>query len=165
MKKELFSLALWMFFGFVLVKAIDSALSFIVNAYLHFGLWQELPLLFLSYSIPILSFFLYLLTILFSIKHLKRKSINFDFQQTKFPIVIYLIAALIAIILNPLQSKLMGLYAETTSSRETIYQVEDMLGLYGITNASTVICSWVAIIILSIYFYRVFKKTEIKTEQ
>ena len=154
-----------MFFGFVLVKAIDSVLSFIVYAYLHLGFWQEFSVLFLSYSIPILALAVYALTILFFIKQLKLISINFDLQRAKFPLFLYLSAVVIAILLNPLQSKFTGWYAETFSSRETIYKFEDILSLYGITNASTVICAWVAIIVLSIYFYRIYKKSELEIKQ
>ncbi len=161
MNTQIFSLALWMFFGFVLIKAIDSILSFLVNAYFHLGIWQEWSVLFLTYSIPVLSFCLYLSTILLSIKYLNEISINFGFQKIKFPIILYSLSVFIAIILNPLQNKLTGLYAQTIFSTDSIYDNEDLLSLYGITNASTAICAWVSIIVLSIYFYRTYRKSEI----
>lgn len=165
MKKQLFSLALWMFFGFVLVNAIHSVLRFIVNIYFYIGIWLELSTRFLNYSIPVLSIIIYILISFLGIKYLNLKSINFELSEIKFPKISYIIAAIIAIFLNPLGNKLSGSVGENIASMESNYTASEFLSLYGITQASIGVSSWISIIILSIYFYRIYKKSEIEIEQ
>lgn len=164
MKKQIFPLALWMFFGFVLVNAIDSILSFIVNVYLYLGLWLEFAEDFLKYSIPVLSVIIYSITTIAVLKYINTKANNFNFVQLKFPKIEYIISVVIAIFLNPLWNKLMGWMSEKLSSKLD-YELSEFLNFYGITQASIGICSWLTIIILSIYFYRIYRKSELETDQ
>lgn len=164
MKKQLSSLVLWMFFGFVLVNAIDSILSFIINAYLYIGLWIEFSADFLNYSIPILSVIIYFSASILGIKFINEKANNFKFDEIRFPKTEYILSIIIAIFLSPLGNKLMGLMSEKLSSKVN-YDPSEFLSFYGKTQASISICRWLTIIILSIYFYRIYKKVEIKKEQ
>ncbi|MBK5213343.1 MAG: hypothetical protein JJE55_06760 [Flavobacteriaceae bacterium] len=164
MNKQLFSLALWMFFGFVLIKAIDSILSFIIHAYFYFGLWMEFSLDFLNYSIPILSVLAYALTIVLVLKYVNQKAIHFEIQKTEFPKVEYIIAIIIVVFLNPLGNKLMGLMAEKISLELSFDDIE-FLNLFGLTEASIAICRWITIIILSLYLYGIYKKKELEIEK
>ncbi|MCB0453977.1 MAG: hypothetical protein KDC62_01150 [Aequorivita sp.] len=164
MKKQIFSLALWMFFGFVLIKAIDSILRFIINGYLYFGLWMEFPPNFLKYSIPVLSVIVYFFATISVLKYINKKANNFKLEELKFPEIEYIISLIIAIFLNPLWNKLMGLISEKLSAKLS-YEISEFLNFYGVTQASIGICSWLSIIILSIYFYRIYKKSEIKIDQ
>ncbi len=166
MKKQLFSLALWMFFGFVLINAIDSILRFLVYSYFHFGLWKEMRVDFLLYSIPILSVLLYLFTCIFLIKFLLKKTENFKSKNIKFPIGIYVVSTIIAIFLSPIQYKLSNLVLAKVFSKEPEpYENMEFIEIYGTMNFSLETCSWVSIIMLSIYFYRIYKKSETKAEQ
>jgi len=165
MKKQIFSLGLWMFFGFVLVKAIDSILKFIVNAYFHFGLWQEFSFDILLYSTPILSILLYSIISILAIKFSQRKFENFQFESIKFPISLFIVSAIISIFLNPIQYKLSGLVFEKVFSREPEpYGNMEFVEIYGTMTFALETCSWISIIILSIYFYRIYKKSEVETE-
>lgn len=96
------------------------------------------------------------------IKFLKQE--KFDFEKTKFPKGIYAIAVIIAITLNPLRNKLSGLVATEIFSKETIYEPSEYLSLYGTTTAVLGTCSWIALIVLSIYFYRYYKNSERSNE-
>lgn len=159
MKKQIFILALWMFFGFVLINAIDSILKFLVNIYFNFGLWREWSVDFLIYSIPALSVLLYLITSIFAIKFLQSKSENFQPENARFSKVIFVISIIIAIFLTPIRHELSGLVIAEVFSREPdVYENFEFINIYGITSASLEICSWLTIIILSIYFYRTYKK-------
>ena len=153
-----------MFFGFVLVNAIDSVLSFIINAYLYLGLWKEFSADFLKYSIPVLSFLLFTITTILVIKYVNQRASNFELNKIRFPKVEYIIAVIIAIFLNPLGNKLLGLMSEKLGTT-TNYEISEFLDLYGTSHASIGICRWVSIIVLSIYFYRIYKKNEVETEQ
>jgi len=166
MKKQLFSLALWMFFGMVLVNAIDSVLRFLVYSYFHFGLWKELTVNFLLYSIPILSVLLYFFTCIFCIKFLLNKTKKFKSKNIKFPLGLYVISTIIAIFLSPIQYKISNLVlAEIFSKEPEPYENMEFIEIYGTMNFSLETCSWVSIIILSIYFYNIYKKNEIKIEE
>ncbi len=165
MKKQIFSLALWMFFGFVAVNAADSILRFIIKAYLYFGLWFEFSIDFLSYSIPILGFIIYSLTGILVIKYINHRTINFELSEIEFPKASYFVTALIAILLNPITNKLTGLFAENMVTMNLDYESSEFLKLYGTTEASLGVCGWLTIIFLSIYLYRIYKKNEIETEQ
>lgn len=165
MKKELFSFAFWMFFGFVLINAIDSVLSFIVDIYFYLGIWIELSVSFLNYSIPAFSIIIYSLTSFLGIKYINHKSINFELSEIKFPKISYITVAIIAIFLNPLGNKLSRIVGENIASMDSSYSASEFLNLYGITHASVGLCGWVSIIILSIYFYRIYKKSEREIEQ
>ena len=164
MKKQIFSLALWMFFGFVLVNAIDSVLSFIMDIYFYFGLWMELSVSFLNYSIPALSVIIYSITGFLALKYIRNKTIDFELNKIEFPKVSYIIAVIFAIFLDPLGNNLSGLVGENISEMRSIYTDSEFLKLYGITHASVVLCRWVSLIILSIYFYRIYKKSELEIE-
>lgn len=164
MKKQLFPLALWMFFGFVLISAVDSLLSFIINTYFYFGIWMVFSADFLKYSIPILSVLVYTLTIVLVLKYVNQIAINFELNKTEFPKIVYITAAIIAIFLNPARNKLTGLISEKLAATEH-YETLEFYRFFGITQSSIAICRWTAIIILSIYFYRIYKKKEIKTEE
>ena len=153
-----------MFFGFVLVNAIDSILSFIVNIYFYFGIWMDFSAVFLNYSIPILSVFVYTLTIVLVLKYVNQKAINFELNKTEFPKIAYITTAIFAIFLNPTINKLIGLISEKLAAT-VHYETIEFYRFFGITQSSIAICRWIAIIILSLYFYRIYKKSEIKTEQ
>src|SRR5690606_1921210 len=165
MKKQIFSLALWMFFGFVLVNAIDSILRFIIKTYLHLGLWMEFSIDFLYYSIPALSIIIYASASILAIRYLNRRTINFELNEIRFPKEKYILAVIISILLNPITNKLTGLFAENINTMNLDYEFSEFLKLYGSTEASLGVCGWLTIIILSIYFYKIHKKNKVKTEQ
>lgn len=161
MKKQIASIALWMFFGFVFIKAIDSILKFIVNAYFNFGVWQELSGKFLLYSIPIFTILLYVITNALVIKLLHIKFHDFQFKKMKFHLSIFSVSIFIAIFLNPIQYKLSGLVLEKVFSREPEpYMKMDFIEIYGTMNLSLETCKWLSIIFLSIYFYKIYDKKE-----
>lgn len=162
MKKQIFILALWMFVGFVLIRAIDSILSFIISLNFYLGIWFEFPIGFINYSIPILSIIIYALTTVLTLKYLNKKAVNFDLNKIEFPKVVYIIAVIIAIFLNPIKNRLSGFIGEIISSMDLNYTASEFISSYGMMHATIGLCRWAAIIILSIYFYRIYKNSEIK---
>lgn len=165
MKKQLFSLALWMFFGFVLVNAIDSILSFIVSVYSYSSLYLKLSLNFLYYSIPILTFILYSIPALIFIKYLNKKSVDFNLDKIKLPYVIYIIAIITTILLNPIQNYILEIFSEDFYSLNSPYEPGGIISVLQVMWSSIGICQCLSIIILPIFFYRIYKKSEIETKQ
>ncbi|QQX77058.1 MULTISPECIES: hypothetical protein [Aequorivita] len=165
MKKQLFPLALWLFFGFVLINAIDSVLRFIIKAYLYFGLWTELSFNFLKYSIPVLSTIIYGTITVLTIKYIKLRTVDFNIREIKFSKRKYILAVVISIFMDPITNKLSGGFGENIDKMNLDYELSEFLNLYGTTEASLGVIGWLTIIVLSIYFYRIYKKSELETKQ
>jgi hypothetical protein len=130
MNKENVLLILWIIFGFIFINGIDSILYFIT--YLIYFAKSELGLSngIMKYSMPIITLFLYVLTTFLIFKRLKLNSSSSGIYLTKFPIRIFIVLALIALILNPITHKLFGLYAEHSTRMENI-DTSDFHQVYG----------------------------------
>ncbi len=115
-------------------------------------------------SIYSLSFIIYAIVSFFIINFLKCKFKDFKLNEINFPKNLYIILISFSIIMSPLGNKLTGLFYEKLASISN-YGIEELLSLYGTTQTSIAISQWFTAIILSIYFYRIYNKGEIKTEQ
>ncbi len=165
MKKQGFSLALWMFFGFVLINAIDSVLNFIINIYTYGCIYLKFSVNFLYYSIPILTLILYSISSIIFIEYLNKKTIDFKLDKISLPIVSYIIAIILITLLIPIQNYLLGFLSVDFYSLHSPYAGGEIFNVLGIMWSSIGICQCLAILILPIYFYRIYKKSVIETEQ
>jgi hypothetical protein len=161
MNKENILLVLWIVFGFVFISGIDSILYFIT--YLVFFTKSELGLSYeiMNFSMPIFTLILYILTTFLIYKRFKLNSNTKGIYLTKFPKKIFIGLALIAMFLNPITSKLSGLYAEHSTPIEyTNYS--DLLVVNGWMNMGIGFSRWLVLIILTILFLKKLKLYENK---
>ena len=115
MDKEKTLIVLWIIFGFVFIKAIDSILYFVIHL-MYFGLAElEVSYNVMTYIFPILTFILYSLTAIFLVRRLNNNSNHYLLQLDNFPMKIFIISTAI-LVLYPLTNKLFGIYAANYST-------------------------------------------------
>jgi hypothetical protein len=153
MNKENVLLILWIIFGFIFISGIDSILYFLT--YLIYFAKSELGLSYgiMTYSMPIITLILYILTTVLIFKKLKLNSNSSGIYLTRFPKRIFIVLALIALTLNPLTHKLSGLYAEHSTRMENI-DTYDYLKVYGWMTTGIYFSRWLIIIFMSILFIK-----------
>jgi len=161
MDKENIKILLLIIFGFAFISAIDSLLGFIV--FLIFILSSELGIsyYFLNFFLPIISLVLYSLTTLLFIKTKYLKSVSKNIFLFKNSIIAFIGFVIIALIMNPIRSKLSALYLENKVELEN-YSLADYYEVLGWMYFGENFSLWLILFILIISFRKKIMKIGIK---
>jgi len=160
MKRENLLLVLWLLFGFIFIKAVDSTLYFIINTIYILELELDSSYLFVKYSMPLITFALYLFTTLLLLKKIRTTSNSEGIYLTKFPTKNFIILISTAILLIPLTHKISGLYAERSYRLENFSNFSELLEVYGLMHLGIGVSRWIIIIGLVVLFLRKYKHLE-----
>jgi hypothetical protein len=153
MRKENMLVLLWIIFGYFLIAAIDTVLSFIVHIIFYMLLELDFSFSTLTFLIPILTLMIYASTAFLLIKRFGSEQIFIGIFPTKFPKKIFIGIMIIPIILNPITNKFAGVYAESFMDKINVNTIE-YLGLYGWMHSGLYISKWILLITLGIFFLK-----------
>jgi len=161
MKKENTLLILWIIFGFVFVRAIDSLL-FLFTHLVYFGTTViGIPYDILKFIIPAITFASYILAVTILLKKLKTNSKSTGIYLNEFPKRLFTVSILIAIFLNPVTHKLSGLFAEYNAVNLSENTIE-YLTLYSWMNIGINFSRWIILIALAYIYFDKYKAEVIK---
>lgn len=161
MKKENTLLILWIIFGFVFIKAIDSVL-FLFTHLVYFGT-SEIGISYniLRFIIPSITFASYILATTLLLKKLRANSKSAGIYLTEFPKRLFTILILIAIFLNPITNKLSGLFAEYNATSQSGNATE-FIGFYGWMHFGIGFSRWLILIVLAYIYFNKYSSELIK---
>ena len=156
MKKENTLLILWIIYGFVFVRAIDSLLFLFTNL-VYFGTSQiGIPDSNLKFIIPIFTLLSYAFTAIFILKKLNTNSNSIGIYLTEFPKRLFTVLILIAIFLNPITNKLTGLFAEY-NAQVLGGNAKGFIDLYGSMQVGLGFSKWITLIVMAFIYYNRYK--------
>ena len=160
------SLIFWGIFSFVLIRAIDSILYFIINILFLIGIQSKLASDLLFYLIPIISLILYTITTIIVLRKLNIKALCREIYPNKLNITLFILLVVIGITLNPLVNKLSGFYIENQYEiviSENYLTIGQWLHLNGWMDFVIEVSRWIIIIILGVLYWKKNKKTNHNT--
>lgn len=161
MRKENILLILWVIFGFVFVKSIDSIL-FLFTHLVYFGTSKiGIPYNILRFIIPIVTFSSYVLATTLILKKLKTSSKSDGIYLTEFPKRTFIILVLIAIFLSPITNKLSGLFAEYNATTQS-ENATDFIDFYGWMYFGIGFSRWIILIFLAYIYFNKYNSELIK---
>lgn len=162
MKKENRLLILWIIYGFIFIKAIDSILYFFTHVVYFSELELDVNFIIAKYSVPIITFIIYNAVTFILLKKINTDSDSKGIYLNQFPKKSFLILATLAIFLLPITNELSSLYTRhhlefhNTSSN-------DYLEVYGWMHTGLLISRWFVVITL-IVIYLKKKPEKLKTK-
>lgn len=161
MKEENRLLIIWVIFGFVFIKSIDSILYFLSNLIMTVEILLNISFLILKYSYATITVFLYLLTTIIIIKKLKATSELNGIYLTQFPKKTFLILSVIAIILPGLSNYLTGTY--TFQILDEYIEINnltkaDYFSIYGFYKSTLILSNFAMYISLIVGFFYLLKR-------
>ena len=161
MKKENTLLILWIIFGFVFIKAVDSVL-FLITHLVYFGT-SEIGISYnvLKFIIPTVTFVSYILATTLLLKQLKANSKSTGIYLTDFPKRLFTILIIIAIFLNPITNKLAGLFAEFNAINQSGNATE-YINFYGWMHFGIGFSRWIILVILAYTYFNKYNSELIK---
>jgi hypothetical protein len=153
MRKENLLVMLWMLFGYFFIESIDAILNFIVHLIYFVIPKLNFSLKTMTILVPILTLALYVTTAFILIRRFNSKQFFIGDFPTEFPKKLFVGIVLIPILLNPITSKLSGLYGEYSINMVN-YSTRDFLQFYGWMTSGVYISKWVVLIILAFVFLK-----------
>ena len=162
MIKENRLLIIWIIFGFVFIKAIDSILYFFTHIVYFSELEFDINFIIAKYSIPIITFLSYIIITFILLRKIKSNSDIDGIYFNEFPKNSFLILATIAIFLIPITNKLSSLYTEHHLELHNINS-SDYLEVYNWMHTGLLISRWLILITLIIIYLKI-KPIGLKTK-
>ncbi len=161
MKEENRLLILWIIFGFVFIKSIDSILDFLSNLFVMIVIQLNLPFHILKYSYVTITVLLYFLTAIFIIKKLKTTSELNGIYLTQFPKKIFLILSGIIVTVPVLNNYLTGVY--TFRLLEEYVEINnltriDYTSIYGFFKSILILTNIAVYVSLIVGFFYLLKR-------
>lgn len=161
MKKENSLLILWIIFGFVFVKSIDSIL-FLFTHLVYFGTSTiGIPYYILKFIIPIITLTSYILATTLILRKLKTHSKSDGIYLTEFPKRAFTVLILITIFLNPITNKVSGLFAEYNVTAQS-ENATDFINFYGWMHFGLGFSRWIILIVLAYIYFNKYNSELIK---
>lgn len=161
MKKENTLLILWLIFGFVFIKAVDSVLFLFTNLAYFGASVIGIPYKILRVIIPVITLVSYVSTAFLLLKKLKLESRLVGIYLTEFPKHLLIKLFLIAIFLNPITNKLSGLFAEHFTINQS-GNINDYIDFYGWMIAGIGISRAVVLVGLTIIYFNKYNSEKLK---
>jgi hypothetical protein len=163
MKKENTLLILWIIYGFVFIRAIDSLLFLFTNL-VYFGTSQiGIPDSKLKFIIPVITLLSYAFTAIFVLKRIKTNSNSTGIFLSEFPKHLFTVLILIAIFLNPITNKLTGLFAEYNTTVLS-GNGKEFVDLYGSMQVGLGFSRWITLIVMAYIYYNRYNMESIKSK-
>lgn len=157
MNNEFTKIASWLFFGFLIVTAVDAIIYTLVHASFFLGVGSGISPAIIEVAVPLLTLFLYIISAHFVVKRIKAKLPTNTKVVEKFPNPKFWIGTLVIILLYPVTSLLSGVAWQKKVYEIATVDIAETRMAYLLVETGFTISRALILVIITVIFLKKYR--------